>query len=109
MDTRERNNEKGRFELSRSRCFQLAYPWNATRRPDPLTAGQKLLLRIFGPSPPPPPPPPPTPPPASPFSSLSISFYLSLFPCFPSLPPLLRDSVFSGRPEKPSNSDGGAG
>lgn len=34
---------------SRRRCLEPAASWNATRRPDPLTASQKLLLRVTAP------------------------------------------------------------
>lgn len=34
---------------SRRRCLEPAASWNATRRPDPLTASQKLLLRVTTP------------------------------------------------------------
>lgn len=40
---------------SRGRCLEPAASWNAARRPDPLTASQKLLLRVTTPPAPSPP------------------------------------------------------
>lgn len=40
-----------RTNSRRRRCLEPAASWNATRRPDPLTASQKLLLRVAAPPP----------------------------------------------------------